>query len=123
MQEKKNNLESSWNKKHEEAIKKAKDAIGEMALHKESINFNSVHVKSGVAKSYLYKNKELRTLIETYRKKEIASRTAWHEKYDKTSKSKDVIIAAKDKRIAKLEEENRHLQKEVSNLMAMLYEK
>ena len=44
-------------------------------------------------------------------------------KYDKTSKSKDVIIAAKDKRIAKLEEENRRLQNEVNNLMAKLYEK
>ena len=37
--------------------------------------------------------------------------------------SKDVIIAAKDKRIAKLEEENKRLQKEVNNLMALLYEK
>lgn len=77
---------------------------------------------SGVAKSYLYKNEELRSLIEQERQKEIAIKSAWHEKYDKTSKSKDVIIAAKDKRIAKLEEENRRLQNEVNNLMAKLYE-
>ena len=123
MQEKKNNLEESWKRKREDAVKKAKDAINELILQKEAVNFNSVHTKSGVAKSYLYKNEELRALIETYRKKEIDKETSWHKKYDKTSKSKDVIIAAKDKRIAKLEEENKRLQKEVSNLMAMLYEK
>ncbi len=122
MQEKKNNLEACWKRKHEEAVKKAKDAIAELVLRKEPVNFNSVHKMSGVAKSYLYKNEELRSLIEQERQKEIAIKSAWHEKYDKTSKSKDVIIAAKDKRIAKLEEENRRLQNEVNNLMAKLYE-
>jgi N-glycosylase/DNA lyase len=42
-------------------------------------------------------------------------------KYDKTSRSKDVIIEAKDKRIAKLEAENRKLRIELEQLRGLLY--
>ena len=80
-------------------------------------------MQSGLSKSYLYQTPEIRKRIEECRQKENAAKAAWHEKYDKTSKSKDVIIAAKDKRITKLEEENRKLKKEIDNLMALLYEK
>lgn len=123
MQEKKNNLEDSWKKRREEALNLANDAIEQLLLHKEAVNFNSVHVKSGLSKSYLYQTPEIRMKIEECRKKEKATKVAWHDKYDKTSKSKDVIIAAKDKRITKLEEENEKLKKEIANLMALLYEK
>lgn len=123
MQEKKNNLEDSWKQRKENALKLANEAIDQLLLHKKSVNFNSVHTQSGLSKSYLYQTTEIRNRIEGFRQEEHARKTAWHEKYDKTSKSKDVIIAAKDKRIAKLEEENRRLQNEVNNLMAKLYEK
>lgn len=123
MQEKKNNLEESWKKRKDNALRQANEAIDQLLLHKESVNFNSVHIQSGLSKSYLYQTPEIRQRIEACRQTEYARKIAWHEKYDKTSKSKDVIIAAKDKRIAKLEEENKRLQKEVNNLMALLYEK
>lgn len=123
MQEKKNNLEDSWKQQKENARKLANEAIDQLLLHKKSVNFNSVHTQSGLSKSYLYQTTEIRNRIEGCRQEEHARKTAWHEKYDKTSKSKDVIIAAKDKRIAKLEEENRRLKNEVNNLMAKLYEK
>lgn len=123
MQEKKNNLEASWKQRKETALKLADETIEQLLLHKESVNFNSVHVQSGLSKSYLYHTPEIRKRIEECRRKENAAKTAWHKKYDKTSKSKDVIIAAKDKRIAKLEEENKKLKREIANLMALLYEK
>ena len=123
MQKKKNNLEESWKQRKENALKLANEAIDQLLLHKEPVNFNSVHTQSGLSKSYLYQTPEIRKRIEESRQTEHARKMAWHEKYDKTSKSKDVIIAAKDKRIAKLEEENKRLQKEISNLMALLYEK
>lgn len=123
MQEKKNNLEDSWKQRKENARKLADEAMDQLLLHKKSVNFNSVHTQSGLSKSYLYQTAEIRNRIEGCRQEEHARKTAWHEKYDKTSKSKDVIIAAKDKRIAKLEEENRRLQNEVNNLMAKLYER
>ena len=46
-----------------------------------------------------------------------------HMKYGKTSHSKDVIIEAKDKRIAKLEDENRKLRQELELLRGRLYDK
>lgn len=123
MQEKRNNLEACWKQRREKALKLANETIEQLLFHKEAVNFNSVHVKSGLSKSYLYQTPEIRERIEKCRQKEKAVKVAWHEKYDKTSKSKDVIIAAKDKRITKLEEENNNLKKRIENLMALLYEK
>lgn len=123
MQEKKNNLEGSWKQRKENALRLANETIDQLLLHKESVNFNSVHMQSGLSKSYLYQTSEIRKRIEECRQADYARKKVWHEKYDKTSKSKDVIIAAKDKRIEKLEEENKRLQKEVNNLMALLYKK
>ena len=116
------NLEKSWNNRANEAKQKAMTAIADLKAKKEPINFNSVHIKSGLSKNYLYKNEELKVVISKEREKEQACEKAWHNKYDKTSKSKDVIIATKDKYIAKLETENHQLRKELNQLRAMIYE-
>jgi len=117
------NLKASWRNRSESAKQKAIAAIEELKLEKEEINFNSVHLKSGVSKHFLYKDAEVRLMIEAARKDEEARRIAWHSKYDKTSKSKDVVIETKDKYIAKLEAENKQLRKELNQLRAMIYEK
>ena len=62
-------------------------------------------------------------MIEAARSEDEERASAWHKKYDRTSKSKDVLIEAKDKRIAKLEEENLRLRRELDNLRRLLYEK
>lgn len=116
-------LEASWNKRSEDAKEKEVKAIGKLEAQGKSVNFNSVHQKSGVSKNYLYQNEELRTLIETKRTEEQNQLQVRRKKYDKTSKSKDVIIETKDKYIAKLEVENKQLKKELNQLRAMLYEK
>lgn len=116
-------LEASRNKRSEDAKEKAVKAIGKLEAQGKSVNFNSVHQKSGVSKNYLYQNEELRTLIETKRTEEQNQLQVRRKKYDKTSKSKDVIIETKDKYIAKLEVENKQLKKELNQLRAMLYEK
>lgn len=116
-------LESSWNNRSEVAKEKAVKAIGELEKQGRTVNFNSVHQKSGVSKNYLYQNEEVRTLIETKRTEEQNQLQIRRKKYDKTSKSKDVIIETKDKYIAKLEAENKQLKKELNQLRAMLYEK
>ena len=102
-------LEESWRKRSDEARAKALKAIKELQANGEPVNFNTVHLKSGVSKNYLYTNETVRKEIESQRSLAAAKAGAWHKKYDRTSKSKDVLIEAKDKRIAKLEEEN-HLQ-------------
>lgn len=102
-------LEESLRKRSDEAQAKELKAIKGLQANGEAVNFNTVHLKSGVSKNYLYTNETVRKEIESQRSLAAAKAGAWHKKYDRTSKSKDVLIEAKDKRIAKLEEEN-HLQ-------------
>lgn len=115
------NLEASWTKRKAEARKKALDAIRTLQIEDEPVNFNSVHKCSGVSKNYLYNDLEIRKSIEGCREQEKNNSTARQLKYDKTSQTKDVIIQAKDKRIAKLEEENRKLKHEIVVLRGLLY--
>jgi hypothetical protein len=44
-------------------------------------------------------------------------------KYDKTAKSKDIIIMAKNKKIKELEEENKKFKERLEILRGKLYEK
>ena len=115
-------LEASWRKRTEEAQERVLNAIKEMQAKGEPVNFNTVHLKSGASKNYLYKNELIRKEIESIRSTEAAKAGAWHKKYDRTSKSKDVLIEAKERRIAKLEEENLRLRRELDNLRRLLYE-
>ena len=116
-------LEASWRRRSDEAQAKVLEANKELRAGGEPVNFNTVHLKSGASKNYLYKNEMLRKEIESQRSLEAAKAGVWHKKYDRTSKSKDVLIEAKDKRIAKLEEENHRLRQELETLRRLLYEK
>ena len=117
------NLEAGWKKRSEDAKTKALKAIAKIKASGGNVNFNSVHVESGLSKNYLYTNDEIRTAITMERDKEKTKTAAYHKKYDKTSKSKDVVIESKDKYIAKLQAENDALKKEINQLRAMIYEK
>ena len=87
------------------------------------INFNTVANESGVAKTFLYENIEIREKIEMLRNAQVNKEINQRAKFDKTSKSKDVIILAKDKKIAKLEKENRELKNELNTLRQLIYNK
>jgi len=87
----------------------------------ENVNFNSVHKKSGVSKSFLYDDKDIRTNIEEQRKCCVDNEMNRRAKYDKTARTKDVIIAAKDARIVKLEAEIRMLKSELAHLRGLIY--
>ena len=115
-------LEAGWRRRSEEAKEKAFRAIEKIKKNGGSVNFNSVHVESGLSKNYLYTNDEIRSLIEAERDKEKARSESYHKKYDKTSKSKDVVIESKNKYIAKLLAENESLRREINQLRAMIYE-
>ncbi|CAM2078507.1 MAG: hypothetical protein NSGCLCUN01_02703 [uncultured Clostridium sp.] len=92
-------------------------------LHEQKINFNSVSQLSGVSKTFLYNNQEIKKRIEELRDKQVSRTINQRAKYDKTSKSKDIIIMAKDKKIKELEEENRKLKEQLEVLRGKLYEK
>lgn len=116
------NLEESWNRRSMDARSKAMEAIELLKRENRAVNFNSVHLHSGVSKHFLYQDTEVREKIGSIRKDEDGRKKVWHNKYDKTSKSKDVIIETKDKYIEKLEAENKKLRSELNRLRAMIYE-
>jgi len=97
------------------------DAIKQMISSGENINFNSVHKKSGVSKSFLYDDEDIRVRIEEQRKRGVDNEINQRARYDKTARSKDVIISAKDARISKLEAEIKTLKVELDNLRGLLY--
>lgn len=115
-------LEANWKQRAEGARTRALDAINELQIKDAKINFNSVAETSGVSKSFLYNDRTIRERIEQLRLAAVDKEMNKRARYDKTSKSKDVIIAAKDKRIAKLEEENRKLRSENERLRGRLYD-
>ena len=108
-------------KQEKDAREKAENAIVELRFMGKAINFNSVSKQSGVSKSFLYGDDQVKERIEELREKTVNSQMNKRAKYDKTAKSQDVVIEAKEKRIAKLEEENRKLKVEVEHLRSLLY--
>lgn len=104
-------------------LKKVDKAIRELSLNGEKINFNSVSISSGVSKTFLYNNKEVRGRIEDLRMKQVSKEINQRAKYDKTAKSKDIIIMAKDKKIKQLEDENRKLKEQLEILRGKLYKR
>lgn len=105
------------------ALDKVDKAIRELSLKGERINFNSVMTASGVSKAFLYNNEEVKERIELLRKQEVSKEINQRAKTDKTSKSKDIIIMAKDKKIRELENENKKLKEQLAILRGKLYEK
>lgn len=105
------------------ALDKVDKAIRELSLTEQKINFNSVSQLSGVSKTFLYNNEEIKKRIEELRDKQVSKTMNQRAKYDKSSKSKDIIIMAKDKKIKELEEENKKLKEQLEVLRGKLYEK
>ena len=110
-------------KRSQMALEKVDKAIRELSLTEHKINFNSVSQFSGVSKTFLYNNKEIKKRIEELRDKQVNKTINQRAKYDKTSKTKDIIIMAKDKKIKELKEENKKLKEQLEVLRGKLYEK
>jgi predicted RNase H-like nuclease (RuvC/YqgF family) len=110
-------------KQEQDARENAQRAITELQILGKAINFNSVAKQSGVSKSFLYGDKAIKECIEQLREKSVNQEMNRRAKYDKTTRSQVVIIEAKEKRIAKLEEENKKLKIEVEHLRGLLYSK
>ncbi|AQS10542.1 hypothetical protein CLOBY_26870 [Clostridium saccharobutylicum] len=102
---------------------KVDKAIRELSLGQQKINFNSVSNLSGVSKTFLYNCEDIKKRIEQLRDKQVNNTINQRAKYDKTSRSKDIIIIAKDKKIKELEYENKKLKDQLEILRGKLYER
>lgn len=114
-------LQRSNTGRSKDAKDRAKQAIIDLKTEHKQVNFSTVALKSGVARSFLYADEEVKKMIEEHRKRDVSSEINKRARFDKTAKSKDVIIETKDRRIAALVEENTKLKAEISILRGMVY--
>jgi len=104
-------------------LEKVDKAIRELSLTEQKINFNSVSKLGGISKTFLYNNEDIKKRIEELRDKQTSRSMNQRAKYDKTAKSKDIIIMAKDKKIKELQDENKILKEQLEIIRGKLYEK
>ena len=102
---------------------KVDEAIQRLVRVNESINFNSVASEAGVAKATLYNNQELRDRIETLRQQQAQAPTPKQIKREMDNNNKDAIIASLQRRIKKLEGENKQLREQLKIAHAEVYRK
>jgi predicted RNase H-like nuclease (RuvC/YqgF family) len=82
------------------------DTIQRMALEHKEIKKSTVSKEAGVSRPYLYKNKNVRAVIEQYENNPTHSK--------RTEDSKDVIITMQKEKIKELENQVKQLQKAAS---------
>ncbi len=114
-------LQRSNKERSKDARERALQAVISLESQNKAVNFSAVAAVSGVARSFLYADEQSRKMIEEHRKKSVSDEMNRRARFDKTSRSKDVIIEAKDKRIATLMAENEKLKAEIALLRGMLY--
>ncbi len=111
---------------HAEAKRKAVGqkvdlAIRSLLKQHLPVNFNSVATLANVSKTTLYKSPEYRARIESLRQCSASAPAAI--KHTVTDKGKDIILAAKNKRIHELEAEVERLSSILKQYYAAEYEK
>ncbi len=115
-------------RKSQEARQHVHQVIDQLLREQQTINFNTVSKAAQVTKSYLYAHPEVRDRIEALRAQQdqerIQKRRAESQlQQGRTDKTKDVLLAAKDRRIKELEEQNRKLKQELKVAYGKLYER
>ncbi len=108
--------------KSELTLTKVNQAIQMLIKNKEKINFNSVSTTAGVSKSYLYNHLDIRERINKLREQQQGLSSPKQVKREITDTNKDILLAAKNKRIKQLEDENKKLKEEMMRLRGKIYE-
>ncbi len=113
--------------KSQQACQRVHQVIDQLLREQQTINFNTVAKGAQVTKSYLYAHPDVRDRIEALRAQQdqerIQKRRAENQQQQgRTDKSKDMLLAAKDRRIKELEEQNRKLKEELKVAYGKLYE-
>ena len=98
-----------------EARRRVEEAIKQLLLAGTPVTFNAVSRQASVSKAYLYRHSGIRDRILALREKTIRLRPPTDS--EPSDAGKDVVILAKDNRIAQLEKENKYLKQ----LLARIY--
>jgi hypothetical protein len=115
-------------KKSQQTQQRVHQVIDQLLREQQIINFNTVAKAAKVTKSYLYAHRDVRERIEVLRTQQGQERIErqWAERQQhqsRTDRTKDVLLAAKDRRIKALEAENRKLKEDLKVAYGKLYER
>lgn len=107
-----------------EARQRVTQAIDRLVAERRPITFRAVAEAAAVTTQYLYSQPDLRERVEELRQREGNLRllSGASPQRTRTDKSKDVLLAAKDKRIRELETEVERLRRELKTALGKLYE-
>jgi Family of unknown function (DUF6262) len=111
--------------KAQAARQRVNQAIEFLVSSGQAVNFNAVAKQAGVTKSYLYVHMDIREWIEALRQQQssiMRRKRRTETSLSRTDKSKDILLAAKDRRIRELEEQNRKLREELKVVYGKWYE-
>lgn len=110
-------LKAAKNKQNA-AIERTENAIDELLSNNKTINFKSVSSKAKVSTSWLYRNKDLRSKIENYRKEQLQM-----EEPEKNSIIKNKVISILKNKVKTLKEENSRLKAQIEVIYGQLHKK
>ena len=102
---------------------KVDEAVQRLVRANVNINFNSVASEAGVAKATLYNNLELRDRIESLRQQQAKAPTSKQIKREMDDNNKDALIASLQRRIKRLDGENKELREQLKVAYAEVYKK
>ena len=115
-------LKKHTDSKKADAFARAVNTIKKLMRAGSSVNFNSVSMESGLSKTYLYNNPEIRTEIERIRIMQSSVPKNERARVITTDKGKDVLILALRKKVQELTEENKKNKTENKILRGKLYD-
>ncbi|MCU5582983.1 DUF6262 family protein [Bacillus toyonensis] len=121
--DRKEQLKAIHKSRRASTYQKVDEAIQRLIRASENINFNSVASEAGLAKATLYNNLELRERIEVLRQQQAQAPTPKQIKREINDSNKDAIIASLQRRIKKLEGENKQLREQLKVAYADVYKK
>jgi hypothetical protein len=115
-------------RKSQQTQQRVHQAIDQLLREQHTVNFNTVAKAANVTKSYLYAHQDVRERIEALRTQQGQERLErqWADRklhQARTDKTKDVLLAAKDRRIKELEAENRQLKKHLQVALGKAYDR
>lgn len=116
-------LTKSREKRARECQERVEKAIQQLIKEKGKITFNSVAERATISKAYLYTHTDVRERIDTLRKYQEGLPSPKQMKREMTDASKDVLLAAKNKRIRELEEEVKQVKDILKRRYGEDYEK
>lgn len=111
--------------KRQNTFKRTDEAIKLLLKENKPINFNTVAEASGVSKSWLYREPEVKERIKQLQQRQLKEQLAVQqvklpEHYKASDNSKDAIIAALKQRIKKQDEEIKELRKQLETAYGLL---